>query len=620
MRRKRIIISEGGLDSNNINNNNRNSNYLINNLNINNNYNNINNNINNNHINNYNNNLFPNNNISLHSSISYMNPKTSIILPNSQNMKINSRSRSNKKKVEFEKKKELEKIKKDNELKEQLKDHFKCYICLEKVKKPKMCPYCKRNSCEQCIYKWIENHSNCGICKHSLSKNDLIEIPFLDEMSSFFMKDIDNKEKFQKMLNDEESNKKNKANGPKNSGPVKIFNMMSNKKEESKNKNKNFYNNFINNNISNNINNNISNNINNDISNNFDNNININYNQGNNSRTIISNNNNISNIIEMNDGEDEEICLEHSKKLEFFCIQCNKYFCGQCLVFFGEEVKKHKNHFVIKVNKLNDPRIKEAEIEYRKLPDTRNKITDCIKLCNMKIKQNEIQKYEAIKFLNYIKSFYINKIENESQKVRYSLNAINALKYEFENKKNDIFNKYSNLLNQNNNMAYQQMLQELQTLNNSASTANTDIIIFEDPNNSPKLFTENYQSDFIEFYIQTMPNGRIPEGAELVNFNINRIPEASCQLNIKHSHDIVTISFRASIVNPSIGANFLAYLIFKNPELGLEFIDLSENYSLRNDGKEQTNFIRLDAKKFLLLCDERKNIYFKIFITKSFYK
>jgi hypothetical protein len=192
-----------------------------------------------------------------------MNPKTSFNLPSSQNIKINTRSRSNKKKVEFEKKKELEKIKKDNELKEQLKDHFKCYICLEKVKKPKMCPYCKRNSCERCIYQWIETHSNCGICKHYLSKNDLIEIPFLDEMSSFFMKDIDNKEKFQKMLNVEEPNKKNKAKEPKNSGPVKLFNMMSNKKEE--NKNKNIFNNF-NNNISNNKDNNISNNIDNNIS------------------------------------------------------------------------------------------------------------------------------------------------------------------------------------------------------------------------------------------------------------------------------------------------------------------------------------------------------------------
>lgn len=618
MRKKRIITYEGEMNNNN-NNDNRYNNYIIRNLNINNNYNNI-NNINNNHISNYNNNLLPNNNITndninLHSSISFMNPKTSFNLPSNQNIKINTRSRSNKKKVEFEKKKELEKIKKDNELKEQLKDHFKCYICLEKVKKPKMCPYCKRNSCEKCIYKWIETHSNCGICKHSLSKNDLVEIPFLDEMSSFFMKDIDNKEKFQKMISEEESNKKNKAKEPKNSGPVKLFNMMPNKKEE--NKNKNIFNNF-----NNNISNNISNNINNNINNNFDDNININYNIGNNSRTIIynNNNNNLSNIIEMNDGEDEELCLEHNKKLEFFCIQCNKYFCGECLVFFGEEVKKHKNHFVIMVNKLNDPRIKEAEIEYRKLPDTRKKIIDCIGLCNMKIKQNEIQKYEAIKILNYIKSFYINKIENESQKVRYSLNTINTLKYEFEKKKNDIFNKYSNLLNQNNSMAYQQMLQELQALNNSASTANTDVILFEGPNNSPKLFTENYQSDFLEFNIQTMPNGRISEGAVLVNFNINRIPETSCQLNIKHSHDIVTISFRASIFNPSIEANLIAYLIFKNPELGLEFIDLTENYSLSNDGKEQTNIIRLDAKKFLLLCDERKNIYFKIFITKSFYK
>ena len=92
---------------------------------------------------------------------------------------------------------------------------------------------------------------------------------------------------------------------------------------------------------------------------------------------IIDNNinNSINNLIEVEEnseifGKEEDICPEHGNNIEFFCIQCNKHHCGECLLFFGSEANKHNNHFIIKVNKINDPKIKEAENEYKKLPDT----------------------------------------------------------------------------------------------------------------------------------------------------------------------------------------------------------------------------------------------------------
>ena len=60
------------------------------------------------------------------------------------------------------------------------------------------------------------------------------------------------------------------------------------------------------------------------------------------------------------------------------------------------EVNKHNNHFIIKANKKNDSRIKEITNEYQKLPETKNKITDLIGLCNLKLKEYEIKKYKII--------------------------------------------------------------------------------------------------------------------------------------------------------------------------------------------------------------------------------
>ena len=63
-----------------------------------------------------------------------------------------------------------------------------------------MCPYCKRNCCEDCINKWLEDHNFCGICKHRISRIDMIEIPFLDKMSNFIMHKIDDQEKKNKYI------------------------------------------------------------------------------------------------------------------------------------------------------------------------------------------------------------------------------------------------------------------------------------------------------------------------------------------------------------------------------------------------------------------------------------
>ena len=86
-------------------------------------------------------------------------------------------------------------MKKEQELEEQIRDSLKCYICLSKVTKPKMCNFCKRICCEVCINKWLENHSFCGICKRHITAQDMIALPFLDDMSQFFINNIDNQQK-----------------------------------------------------------------------------------------------------------------------------------------------------------------------------------------------------------------------------------------------------------------------------------------------------------------------------------------------------------------------------------------------------------------------------------------
>ena len=619
-----------GLHNNNINNfynsnvnNNNRTNYNSINANnfgnsniLNNNYINNNNRININNISNINNsNIFNNNNINSNKSLSFsqtFNPKT-------ENKKALKKSL---KKDEFKKKKELEKMKKEKELEEQIKDHLKCYICLGNIQKPKMCPYCKRNCCEECINKWLENHNFCGICKHRISRLDMIEIPFLDKMSNFIMHKIDNQEKNKRInIKKEELNKKNNDKEPKNNdGPIKIFDMNNIYKKNNKAINPKTSNNYKNkyNTMNINRNNNI---INNNIINNNINNINNLFGIDETSETI---------------GEEEDICPEHGNNIEFYCRECDKKYCGECLLFFGAEANKHKNHFIIKVNKINDPKIKEAEIEYEKLSETKKKIEDLIGKCNLKLKENEIKKYEIIKIMNYIKDLYTKKIDEDSRNIKNSLGSVNTLKNNYESNKNTIFYQLNNIVGQsgNQNQQFMQILQDFTNLNNNTkSQKDKEKIIIEKPNNSPKLFLENFQTKFKEYIIPTLPNGRLNEGKELINLRIDNIQNYRCRIIFRHSQNTIRIIFSIIIpddINSLNFPKFHAYIIFKKKKYGLEFINLYENTSIKKISSnnnhnnylsyEQTNYIELDSKQFLFLCDEQKRLCFKVYITKTFYR
>ena len=141
-------------------------------------------------------------NISYNPNMSMNNQQQQNANNNQNNQKgpTNSKRSSSKRNMREEKLKrmkelEIEAQKKENQLEDEIRDHLKCYICLGKVFKPKMCRYCKKICCSACIDQWLQDHSFCGICKHNVSSQDMISVPFIDDMSTFFINNIDNQKK-----------------------------------------------------------------------------------------------------------------------------------------------------------------------------------------------------------------------------------------------------------------------------------------------------------------------------------------------------------------------------------------------------------------------------------------
>jgi cell division protein FtsB len=85
-----------------------------------------------------------------------------------------------------------EEEKREIEAESDIRNKLKCYICKSKVIKPKMCKYCKKLSCSYCISKWLLQHDFCGFCKKNITTDDVILIPFIDDMSTYFIKNIEN--------------------------------------------------------------------------------------------------------------------------------------------------------------------------------------------------------------------------------------------------------------------------------------------------------------------------------------------------------------------------------------------------------------------------------------------
>ena len=517
---------------------------------------------------------------------------------NSSNLNNNNSSKnrnlSKKKFIEEKakklKEKEIEDQKKENQLEDEIRDHLKCYICLSKVFKPKMCRYCKKICCAKCIDKWLEDHSFCGICKHDLSPQDMISVPFLDDMSTFFINNIDNPKK--KFLD-------NSRTTIKRSGE----NIIPGPRDTINNSKKIPKLNFVNRpNINININNNLENNL-----------------------------SNIEN--EVNETEedelDENICQEHGENISYYCIQCDKYFCSKCLVFFGAEQQKHKNHYIVPASKINDLGVSQAIKEYKKLGETKEKIKNVIGLINMIKKEKDIKKYEILNTLDLIREYNKIKMDEELKKYQDIISYVKTEKNNIEQQSKSLPNELSIILDQNDINKANEINNKIISLNNKIPPQ-MYLQLQEQGYQSQNIYIENFQTDFIQKRLNI--NEELNNNCEIINIPISLIPHHSANFSINYSNGIFRINFIVSVnddINSAKYPIYNTYIIFRGMGYSMEFITLKNEFFEKKRKKEnlnglnrreQINTVNIEKDKFLYLCDNQYQIQFKICVVKLSFK
>ena len=155
-------------------------------------------------------------------------------------------------------------------------------------------------------------------------------------------------------------------------------------------------------------------------------------------------------------------------------------------------------------------------------------------------------------------------------------------------------------------------------------------IILEKLKINPKLFIENYESDFCEFNIPF--SGQCNDGYEIVNTSLNFIPQFPTKLVLKYLQNKLVICFTIDInlpLNSPKYPRFYVYLTMKNQKYGLEYIELSnqsfpqdlvQKGQVNNAGllKQQINTNELDLMQFFILAGDEKKIRIKIYVTKIY--
>ena len=410
-----------------------------------------------------------------------------------------------------------------DQMKDDIKDTLTCFICQAKVIDPLMCPQCKKMVCKKCIKKWFdENQDKCPYCKIPSSLDKMILLPFMNQLSEYFIKEIDNKDKAVKKNNIKEMNKIIEGDDLEDSGSNNNIN------NEHLSKNQNIQNKLPNK----------EGNINNDISNN-----------------------------QFQSIKKGEKCPKHNDIIEYYCLNCNTKHCSKCLIIMSEESKIHKDHKIISIEQKNKFKLDEIKEEINGL----SSVVGIIKEYKDNIESDKtiIEKKEEffIKVLDEFKMFY--KKKNES--INYDLDIKHQIIVKKLDNINNIRNSHIDSLNnfvqrndENGFNDYREKIKQLKELDGLKYP--NDFVISLNPN------LKFYETDFIDIDIN--------ENEETIGEIYFNFDDFDKQLHFKlngEALDEVLINLQIETDKlEDVKDRYFAYLIFRNQNNNITSINLDE--------------------------------------------
>jgi len=422
----------------------------------------------------------------------------------------------------------------------EIKDALTCFICTAKVLDPMMCPQCKKLVCSKCIKKWFidQQHEKCPYCQYKCTFDQMINLPFMNQLSEYFIKEIEKKENIQD----------------------KTFIM-------SKSKNLNI-NQIIDEDEDDNINNN-------NINNNFnkikdeDNFLSrtqlfphkFQKNESNNEKDELSmsqvlNNNELN----KNNNKNKEYCKRHKNELiEYYCLNCDTKHCSKCLLIMSKESKIHQGHKIIEIDIKNKYKLDNVIADIKLLSNSINELTQYKINCDIEEKMIEKKEDFYKKIIEEFQKSILSKTMSQSTNLSMDVQKIeNQLKL-IENIKNNNKEALINFVDRDDELGFEEYHNKIKEYKNTEKFKHEDEYeIFINP--SLKFF----ETDFLDINIKEY-NDNMGEIIGELNINIDGLDK---QIQLRFNQDAIDeilINLQINLDNMDEDKiSYSCFLILKN--------------------------------------------------------
>jgi len=492
----------------------------------------------------------------------YMDKKRSTLVINKDKSKniniLNSKTMPPKKMKNTLSKEEIMKREMEEKERSNIREKLKCYLCLGKIYQARICLNCKVMACEKCVKNMIEKYGKCSNCKKEATLENIIPMPFLDDLTSYFINNVENQENQNNELNI--NNMENQRN---------------NNKEDEDMKDENYSDQNKNNHMM------------------------------------------MSDIIMNNENNNISYCDEHVDKVsEYYCLQCRKYLCSKCLVFFNQKsVEKHKDHLIIPIMQLKHYNLIDALGEYNKLCKSRDDLEPIIKETSYRIRKLEIKQNRINDILESIKKEINQKFNDEKSKLRDIIEKTKEKKESIENSVESVPNSFNNIIKRNDLVQGKLIFEDLKKINKNMISKEE---IEEKKEIKSNLFFESYKIDNIELVFPM--NGQYIEEFNIINKDLDFIQGHPCKLQISLLGGNVNCSLLINVSKKFYKENepkFYGHFEITNSSKRLEFSIFQSNiYS----DEYQILTLEFDYKEIRDMVCLDNNLDISLFIIKSYYK
>ena len=315
--------------------------------------------------------------------------------------------------------------------------------------------------------------------------------------------------------------------------------------------------------------------------------------------------------IENEDISNGDKCNEHNKINEYFCVQCNKKLCADCLSILNKAAAVHENHIIVSSKEDNNEEIQKSIDEYKKLKQTKEKVEDLIGLCNLIKKILEIEKIQKERNLEIIKKTLDDNLLGQLRNLKSNQNTLKSKMEDINRAVETTPIALKNLVNSNDHRQASKIYEHLINVNKFNENQ------YNISNELNGLFIESFSSEELELKVPN--NGFYAEDLELYNKELNIFNnDNKLKINLKYNKKNIcfVIEIENKLRKTDKNTKYYGFLLIKTKKHDCDFLIVDE----QSNNYEYILTTQIPSDHFISYKDENNKIRFKLILMRNIIK